>query len=510
MTEHTKLRLSPAEHRIAVLLARGTPRKQIAKRLHLSRHTVNSHVASMRRKTGSQWGSLPALVHVLLLRRLIPTPKPRRAAPDLGAGHRGLLEALVHEHNRDAVAKKIGLSRDAVRQQIRLLRATTGARTTEHLVTLAHGWQMLGTPQHATGRVPSAVALPAAIDRRPAATARGTGPVKVPSTRTPAQLTPIERRIATFLVQGVEVRDIGPLACMTEDAVKGILKAVRRKFGCTGSSQAVLAHALLSSGSLAPPPAPSTPPPSLSTEQSRLLIAVATRSTLREIGESLGLGGVYAAKRRIGHLLTATDSEHPLDLIVRAHAWPLFDVSSSENTEAAQGAVSRSDDRAAQAPPAISPMASSPLPQLTPVQQRVADLLTQGVPAAKIPTRANLSVNTVVSTLNSLRSTLDCVGSSQAVLAHQLVAMGLVDAPPTPAEPPPALSRDQHALLRAITTQSTRKDICRVTSMGASRLDTQMTLLLVTTGSADRLQLVLRAHGWRLIKRPQPSALSLQ
>ncbi|MEU6813989.1 helix-turn-helix transcriptional regulator [Streptomyces sp. NPDC046860] len=349
MTEHTKLQLSPAEHRIAVLLARGIPRKQIAKRLRLSRHTVNGHVAGMRRKTGSQCGSLPALVHVLLVCGLIPTPRPRRAAPDLAAGHRSLLEALVHEHNRDAVARKIGLSLVAVRQKIQLLCTVTGARTAEHLVALAHGWQLLGARQHATGCVPSAVALPSLTDRHSAATMTGTGSVKVPASRATPLLTPTERRIATFLVQGVEVRDIGPRAGKTVDAVKGTLKAVRRKFGCPGCSQAVLAYRLLSSGSLVPPPAPSTTPPSLSTEEKRLLIAVATLSTRREIGESLGFGGIDTVKRRVGHLLTATDSEHPLDLVVRAYGWNLFDASSGENTEA-RGAVSRFEDRAAHAP----------------------------------------------------------------------------------------------------------------------------------------------------------------
>ncbi|MGW4289589.1 helix-turn-helix domain-containing protein [Streptomyces sp. NPDC004673] len=149
-TASTPPELSPAELPVAIFLARGLSATGIARSLHLSPETVRYHLSRIRRKVGIPGIRPTPLVNVLLERQLVPTPIPGRAAPDLSADDLALLEAIAHEPSLDRIAERTGISRREVPARIDHLLEVTGAISTEHLVTLARGWQLFGTPQSLT------------------------------------------------------------------------------------------------------------------------------------------------------------------------------------------------------------------------------------------------------------------------------------------------------------------------------------------------------------------------
>ncbi|MBV1949119.1 MULTISPECIES: response regulator transcription factor [unclassified Streptomyces] len=143
-------KLSRAELPVAILLTQGLSLTGIATRLHLSPRTVHCHLRRIRRKMDLPGIRRTPLVNVLLERRLVPTPIPGRAAPALPADDLALLEAIAHEPSLDAIAVRMGISRRKVSARIDYLIEVAGAISTEHLVTLARGWQLLGTGQNLT------------------------------------------------------------------------------------------------------------------------------------------------------------------------------------------------------------------------------------------------------------------------------------------------------------------------------------------------------------------------
>ncbi|MEU6813990.1 hypothetical protein [Streptomyces sp. NPDC046860] len=151
-------------------------------------------------------------------------------------------------------------------------------------------------------------------------------------------------------------------------------------------------------------------------------------------------------------------------------------------------------------------MASSPSLQLTTDQQCVADLLAQGVHALKIPSRSGLGLVVVNAALHDLRCMLGCPDASRAVLANLLIVNDLVDPPRVPPGPEPTLSHGQLSLMAAVATNSALKDIARASSMPRAQLDWELPRLFAATGSANRLQVVVRGHGWGLLGASSPNA----
>ncbi|MFB7776252.1 LuxR C-terminal-related transcriptional regulator [Streptomyces bauhiniae] len=149
-TASAPTKLSPAELPVAILLTQGPSATGIARSLHLSPQTVHYHLSHIRRKIGVPGIRPTPLVNVLLERRLVATPVPGRAAPDLPADDLALLEAIAHKPSLDAIAERTGISRRKVPARIDHLLEVAGAISTEHLVSLARGWQLLGTPQDLT------------------------------------------------------------------------------------------------------------------------------------------------------------------------------------------------------------------------------------------------------------------------------------------------------------------------------------------------------------------------
>ncbi|MFG3199827.1 hypothetical protein ACGFYT_27260 [Streptomyces sp. NPDC048208] len=102
--------------------------------------------------------------------------------------------------------------------------------------------------------------------------------------------------------------------------------------------------------------------------------------------------------------------------------------------------------------------------------------------------------------LRGLRRKLNCVGASPTVLVHQLITQKLVPQPPVPEGPVPLLSQLQRDLLTALVTQPTQKAVAATVFMGVSKLQTEIDRLQAATGSTDRIQIVVRAHGWGLLR----------
>ncbi|MGC4998534.1 LuxR C-terminal-related transcriptional regulator [Streptomyces sp. DT195] len=143
-------KLSPAELPVAIYLTQGLSATGIARSLQLSPETVHLHLSRIHRKIGISGIRPTPLVNVLLERKVVPTPIPGRPAPDLPADDLALLEAIAHEPSLDAIAERIGIPRRKVPARIDHLLEVAGAISTEHLVTLARGWQLLGTGQNLT------------------------------------------------------------------------------------------------------------------------------------------------------------------------------------------------------------------------------------------------------------------------------------------------------------------------------------------------------------------------
>ncbi|MGW1006475.1 hypothetical protein [Streptomyces sp. NPDC002520] len=151
-----------------------------------------------------------------------------------------------------------------------------------------------------------------------------------------AQLSPTELRVAELLARGVPTRNVGPRLSMSPNAVKNQLRAVRQRFSCIGASQAALAHALLSTRTCAPPPAPQGPAPTLSERQQTLLLAIASQPTLKDIAREMNISP-DSLQGEISQLLLATGSVNALGLVVRAHAWGLLGTVGQATATAAAG-----------------------------------------------------------------------------------------------------------------------------------------------------------------------------
>ncbi|MGW3341333.1 hypothetical protein ACWDCL_28090 [Streptomyces sp. NPDC001009] len=94
---------------------------------------------------------------------------PAAPPPVLSHEDLALLEAKAHELSRDAIAAKTGIPRSKVPARIDQLLEVAAAISAEHLVTRAHGWQLLRTPQIITGADADQLASPATPQTEPVA-----------------------------------------------------------------------------------------------------------------------------------------------------------------------------------------------------------------------------------------------------------------------------------------------------------------------------------------------------
>ncbi|MFK0142693.1 DNA-binding protein [Streptomyces murinus] len=145
----------------------------------------------------------------------------------------------------------------------------------------------------------------------------------------------------------------------------------------------------------------------------------------------------------------------------------------------------------------------SPTRRLTPSERRLATHVVDGLNAREIASAAQLKLPTVNSKLHSMRWKLHCPERcSLAVVAHHLLAAEVVSAS-TPQRAAPVLSPKQISLLKAVTRYSQPLYIARAANLVTADLPTALDQLLADTGAQNITQLVVLAHGWKLLPAEQ-------
>ncbi|KMS77027.1 DNA-binding protein [Streptomyces viridochromogenes] len=143
---------------------------------------------------------------------------------------------------------------------------------------------------------------------------------------------------------------------------------------------------------------------------------------------------------------------------------------------------------------------------LTPSERRLAQHVVEGLSAREIAAAAQLTANTVYSTLRNVRWKLQCPERcSLAVVAHRLLDTGEILAP-TADRPAPNLSAQQLPLLKAVTQYSQPLDIARAANLAPADLRAALDQILADTGAPDTTQLVVLAHSWKLLTTGQAHA----
>jgi DNA-binding CsgD family transcriptional regulator len=148
-----------------------------------------------------------------------------------------------------------------------------------------------------------------------------------------------------------------------------------------------------------------------------------------------------------------------------------------------------------------------PVP-LSQSQQRTAELLVRGLSIPQAAAARGLSPRTVVSHTGALRIKLGVPARCGLhVLVHALIVAGLATVP-APDRTAPSLGRTQLRLLRAVAEHARLTVVARVAKTQPTDVATGIERLLQATGAEDLTQLVILAHGWRLLTprtRAQPA-----
>ncbi len=141
----------------------------------------------------------------------------------------------------------------------------------------------------------------------------------------------------------------------------------------------------------------------------------------------------------------------------------------------------------------------SPTRRLTPSERRLATHVVKGLNAREIASAAQLKLPTVNSKLHSMRWKLHCPERcSLAVVAHHLLAAEVVTAA-TPQRAAPVISPAQISLLKAVARYSQTLYIASAANLATADLPAALDQLLADTGAQDITQLVVLAHGWKLL-----------
>ncbi|MER6526616.1 LuxR C-terminal-related transcriptional regulator [Streptomyces hygroscopicus] len=149
---------------------------------------------------------------------------------------------------------------------------------------------------------------------------------------------------------------------------------------------------------------------------------------------------------------------------------------------------------------------SAPITPLTPTLQRVAQHLAKGLTPQEIATQTKLSAATVRQYVRDIRESLHCPPRSKPpVIVHRLFATQQA-ASPAADRPTPQLSPLQLLLLRAVAEHSNPRDIAVAAKIAPADLRAALDQLLADTGAQDTTQLVILAHGWKLLTAEQAHA----
>ncbi|MER7933016.1 MULTISPECIES: LuxR C-terminal-related transcriptional regulator [unclassified Streptomyces] len=149
---------------------------------------------------------------------------------------------------------------------------------------------------------------------------------------------------------------------------------------------------------------------------------------------------------------------------------------------------------------------SAPITPLAPAQQNIAQYLARGVTPAEIATETGLSPVTVRQYIRNIREHLHCPPRCKIpVIVHRLLVTRQV-ASPSADRPVPDLSPDQLLLLTAVALHSDTRDITIAARLALADLPAALDQLLAATGAPDPTQLVILAHGWKLLTARQDPA----
>ncbi|MFI2415706.1 DNA-binding protein [Streptomyces sp. NPDC018947] len=142
---------------------------------------------------------------------------------------------------------------------------------------------------------------------------------------------------------------------------------------------------------------------------------------------------------------------------------------------------------------------SAPITPLTPALRRVSQHLACGLTPQEIAAKTGLSAATVRQYIRDIRECLHCPPRCKPpVLVHRLLTAQQVP-PPELDRPAPDLGPDQLLLLRAVAEHSDARDIAIAAKLAPADLHAALDQLLADTGTQDTTQLVIRAHGWKLL-----------
>ncbi|MFH8605112.1 winged helix-turn-helix transcriptional regulator [Streptomyces flaveolus] len=142
---------------------------------------------------------------------------------------------------------------------------------------------------------------------------------------------------------------------------------------------------------------------------------------------------------------------------------------------------------------------SAPITPLTPALRRVAQHLAYGLTPQEIAAKTGLSAATVRQYIRDLRECLHCPPRCKpSVIVHRLFTARQV-APPTADSPAPKLGSDQLLLLRAVAEHSDARNIAVAAKLAPADVRAALDQLLADAGTQDTTQLVVRAHGWKLL-----------
>lgn len=142
---------------------------------------------------------------------------------------------------------------------------------------------------------------------------------------------------------------------------------------------------------------------------------------------------------------------------------------------------------------------SAPVTPLTPTLQRVAQHLVGGLAPKEIVTQTGLSAVTVRQYLRDIRESLHCPPRCKPpVIVHHLLAARQVATPPA-GRPAPKLGPGQLLLLRAVAEHSDARNIAIAAKLAPADQRAALDQLLTDTGAQNPTQLVVLAHGWKLL-----------
>jgi DNA-binding NarL/FixJ family response regulator len=149
---------------------------------------------------------------------------------------------------------------------------------------------------------------------------------------------------------------------------------------------------------------------------------------------------------------------------------------------------------------------SAPITPLTPTLQRIAQHLANGLTPQEIATETGLSAATVRQYVRDIRESLHCPPRCKPpVIVHRLFVVQQVASPPAD-RPVPELSAEQLLLVRAVAEHSNPRDIAVAAKIAPADLRAALDQLLADMGARDTTQLVILAHGWKLLSAEQAHA----